>query len=71
MLWQLILGLFLLVYGIFVFYIALTKKPDKIWNMGKIQGFVKILGEKGTVIFFIVWGVIALAVGIYLLTLYF
>jgi len=47
-----------------VVYIAI-KKPEKIWKMGKIQGFVKTLGEKGTVIFFIVWAAIAFGLGIW------
>ena len=42
-------------------------KPPAIWNMGKIQGFVKLLTETGTVIFFYVWGIAALIVGIVLL----
>ncbi|MGV8145217.1 MAG: hypothetical protein ACLKAK_00655 [Alkaliphilus sp.] len=60
-----ILGLVLILYGIFVIWIA-AKKPKKIWAMGKIQGFVQVLGEKGTVIFFGVWAVIATALGIWL-----
>ena len=61
-----LLGLFLIIYGAFVFFIAI-KKPEAIWKMGKIQAFVKKLGEKGTVIFFFVWGIIALGFGIWLL----
>ena len=61
-----LLGLFLVIYGAFVFIIALIK-PKAIWEMGKIQAFVKRLGEKGTVIFFFIWGAIALGFGIWLL----
>lgn len=61
-----LLGIFLLAYAAFVFYVAL-KKPPKVWDMAKIQLFRKTLGEKGTVIFFIVFGVIAAGFGIWLL----
>ncbi|MEA3422352.1 MAG: hypothetical protein U9Q80_00845 [Bacillota bacterium] len=60
------LGIFLVIYAVFVFYIA-AKKPKSIWKMKKIQMFVNSLGEKGTVIFFYVWGAIALGFGIWLL----
>jgi hypothetical protein len=59
----LILAIVLWVYAAFVVVVAVAK-PKPIWEMGKIQGFVKMLGETGTVIFFIVWG-IAAAVGGY------
>ncbi|GAB4279855.1 MAG: hypothetical protein Kow0056_13580 [Coriobacteriia bacterium] len=59
----LILAIVLWVYAAFVIFIALVK-PAPIWNMAKIQGFVRLLGEKGTVVFFIVWA-IAAAVGGY------
>ena len=62
---MLYLGIFLIVYAIAVFLIA-GLKPAKIWNMGKIQGFVKILGKVGTIIFFIFWGLVALGFGIWL-----
>ena len=61
-----LLGIFLVLYGVFVFFLTFTKKPQSIWNMGKIQGFVKALGETGAVIFFLVWGAAALGVGIWL-----
>lgn len=61
-----ILGLFLIIYGLFVFFIA-AKKPEAVWKMGKIQGFVKVLGEKGTVIFFFVWGTAAVVGGVLLM----
>ena len=62
-----LLGLFLVLYGIFCFVLGITKKPAGIWNMGKIQGFVRVLGVTGAVIFFCVWGAAALGVGIWLL----
>ena len=62
-----LLGILAILYGAFVFYIAITKVPA-IWNMKKIEGFKKVLGEKGTVIFFYIWGVAFAAVGIWLIT---
>lgn len=62
---MLYLGIFLIVYAFLVFWITF-KKPSKIWGMGKIQGFVSILGELGTQIFFIVFGLAALGFGILL-----
>ena len=61
----LILGIFLLVYGVICVAVGLFKIPV-IWNMGKIQGFRKMLGDVGTQIFIGVWGLAALGVGIWL-----
>jgi hypothetical protein len=66
--WYPLLGLLALVYAGLVVFIAL-KKPEKIWNMGKIQLFIKVLGEKGTEIFFYVFAVVFLGLGIWLFTL--
>lgn len=62
--WNALWGTLLVVYAIAVYAIAYLK-PEPVWKMGKIQGFVKVLGEKGTVIFFYVWGTIALGFGIW------
>ena len=59
-------GIILLVYAAFVILITVIK-PAPIWRMGKIQAFVKLLGEKGTVIFFLVFALIAAGIGIALL----
>ena len=59
----LLLAIVLVVYGIFVLVVAIFK-PKAIWDMAKIQGIVKLLGETGTVVFFIIWGLAAL-VGAY------
>lgn len=67
--WYPLLGLLALAYAAFCAYLAATKKPEAIWNMGKIQGFVKVLGEKGAVTFFYVWAGLAAALGIWLFTL--
>lgn len=59
-----LLGLLAFAYAAIVVVIAI-KKPEKIWSMGKIQLFIKILGEKGTVIFFYIWAVIFVGLGIW------
>jgi len=63
------LAIFLIVYGIAV-YLITAFKPKKIWNMGKIQGFVKIMGSAGTQVFFYVFGGASLGIGIWLLIKY-
>lgn len=60
-----LLGILAIIYAAMVFYIA-AAKPEKIWKMAKIQGFIKVLGEKGTVIFFYVWGAAFVGLGIWL-----
>lgn len=70
MAWKPLLALVLFAYAAFVFYIAATKKPEKVWNMGKIQAFIKVLGEKGTIIFFYIWGAIAVVCGVLLMTIW-
>jgi hypothetical protein len=63
-----ILAYALILYGIFTLYIAFAK-PKAIWNLGKIQGFVQLLSEKGTVIFFTVVAIAIIGGGVYLLML--
>jgi hypothetical protein len=46
----------LILYGILTLYIAFAR-PKAIWSIGKIQGFVQLLSEKGTVIFFSIVGI--------------
>jgi hypothetical protein len=62
-----LLGIILIVYSFAVIAIA-VKKPPAIWNMAKIKFFIRLMGEKGTVIFFYIFAAIALVVGIWLLT---
>lgn len=57
--WLALLGVVLAAYAVFVFYVSFAK-PEKIWEMGKVKGFRKALGEGGTVALFLVF---ALAVG--------
>ena len=56
----------LILYGVFTLYIAYFK-PKAIWNIGKIQGFVQLLSEKGTAIFFSIVGIATIVGGAYLL----
>lgn len=60
------LGWFLIVYGVFVVWAAFAK-PGWIWNTAKVQGFVKLLKETGTVVLFVVWGLAALGGGVAIL----
>ncbi len=52
-------GIGLLAYAVLTLIIA-AFKPSPVWRTGKIQAFVKLFGEKGTVIFL---GIIALIFG--------
>jgi hypothetical protein len=63
-----LLGLLLIIYAVVVLYIAI-KKPAKVWDMAKIKLFRKLLGELGTVIFFIVFALVAAGFGVWLLTI--
>ena len=60
-----LLGILCFIYAIALFFMAL-KKPEKIWQMAKIRMFVKVMGEKGTVIFFYVFAGLMIALGIWL-----
>ncbi len=61
-----LLGIILIIYAVFVVYIT-VKKPVSIWDMAKIKLFRKMLGEKGTIVFFYIFALIAAVVGIYLM----
>jgi hypothetical protein len=63
-----LLGILAFLYAGVVIGLTITK-PKKIWSMGKIRAFEKVLGEKGTVIFFYVFAALAVALGIWLFTL--
>ncbi|MCJ7733615.1 MAG: hypothetical protein MUP11_03610 [Anaerolineales bacterium] len=66
--WYPLLGLLALVYAGVVFWMVI-KKPEKLWSIGKVQTIIKVLGERGTDIFFYVFGAAFAALGIWLLTL--
>ncbi len=59
-------GVLAIVYAAVVVVIAVIK-PVKIWNIKKIEFFRKVLGDKGTEIFFYIWAVIFLVLGVWLL----
>jgi hypothetical protein len=54
----LLLAIVLAVYGALVLATAIFK-PEPIWKMAKVQGFVSLLGETGTVVLFVVVGIAA------------
>lgn len=59
-----ILSIILIIYGVFCIFIGLLK-PPMIWNMKKLQIMQKMFrGSKGLQIFILVWGVIALTIGL-------
>jgi len=60
-------GILAIVYAAMVIVLAITK-PQAIWKMKKIQLFEKYLGVKGTEIFFYVWALLFLVLGVWLLT---
>lgn len=62
-----LLGILAIVYAGIVIGLAITK-PPKIWQTKKIQAFVKLFGEKGTVIFFYIWAIAFALLGVWLLT---
>lgn len=61
-----LLGLILIVYAGAVIFIT-VKKPEQIWSMAKIKLFRKMLGEKGTEIFFYLFALAAAGFGVWLL----
>ena len=61
-----IIAIALIVYGLITLSIAVFK-PKKVWEIGKIQGFVQLFGETGTVIFFIIIAALTIGGGIWIL----
>ena len=66
--WFALLGILLAAYGVFAIFVAL-KKPEKIWGMAKVQAFVKKLGAKGTAIWFSVFGLVLIGLGVWLIVM--
>lgn len=60
-------GILAIVYALAVVIITVLK-PEVIWRMKKIQLFIKYLGDRGTEIFFYVWALLFLVLGVWLLT---
>ena len=54
-----------ILYAVMVIVLAITK-PAAIWKMKKIQFFIKVLGDRGTEIFFYVWALMFLVLGVWL-----
>lgn len=40
-----LLALLIIIYALVVVFVT-VKKPEQIWNMKKVRGFRKVLGEK-------------------------
>ena len=59
-------GILAVLYAAAVVVIAVVK-PEKIWNMKKIELFKKVLGDRGTEIFFYVWALMFLVLGVWLI----
>ncbi len=59
-------GVLAVVYAVAVVVIAVVK-PEIIWKMKKIEWFKKMLGDKGTEIFFYIWALLFLVLGIWLM----
>lgn len=60
-------GIVAIIYAVAVVVIAVMK-PEKIWRMKKIEMFIKVLGDRGTEIFFYIWALLFLFLGVWLLT---
>ncbi|MCF7925568.1 MAG: hypothetical protein K9L26_03445 [Candidatus Izimaplasma sp.] len=60
------LKIILIIYGILCLYVGILKPPF-IWHMKKFDVLKKIFkGERNVQIFVIVWGLIALIIGLYI-----
>ena len=56
------LGIFLILWGASTLLVGLLR-PKRLWEIGKIQGFVTLFTERGTTIFFAVVGLLAIVGG--------
>lgn len=61
-----LIGILLVIYGVAVIGLTL-KKPASIWDMKKIKLFIKLLGNKGTDVFFFVFAAICIIGGVLLI----
>lgn len=64
--WLAFLGVLLVAYAVFVFYVTFSKHP-KIWNMKKVETFRKVLSEVGTTILFFIFGLALGGLGVWLI----
>jgi len=60
------ISLFLFVWGAATLYVGATK-ASWAWDTAKLQALVRSFGEKGTQVFVLVWGTIAVTAGVVLL----
>ena len=51
-----------------VFVVIAVVKPGVVWNSKKTETLKKVFGEIGTGIFFYIWALLILALGIWLFT---
>ncbi len=61
-----VIGILAIAWGAATLLVGLLK-PQAVWQMGKIQGFVSLLSETGTTIFFVAIGLAAIGLGLWLL----
>ncbi len=59
-------GILAVLYAAAVVIITVIK-PEKIWNMKKVKLFKKVLGDRGTEIFFYFIALVFLVLGIWLI----
>ncbi len=62
-----VLGILVMVYAMFFVVIAVVR-PGVVWNSKKTETMKKVLGERGAGIFFYIWALLILALGIWLFT---
>lgn len=61
-----IIAYFLIAWGVATGAVALIK-PGFIWSNAKVQGFIQLLSETGTVVFFLIVGIAAIIGGVVIL----
>ncbi|MEZ4519870.1 MAG: hypothetical protein R3C44_24580 [Chloroflexota bacterium] len=61
-----ILGVLAILWGVATIFVG-SARPQGLWNNSKIQGFVSLLSATGTTIFFVIIGLAAIALGLWLL----
>ena len=58
----------MLAYAVFVVVLSIARRPAALWKTAKVQGFIKLLGETGTRVFFIIFACAVAGFGIWFLT---
>lgn len=61
-----IIAIALILYGLACLYVGLAR-PQAFWKLGKFQGFVQLLGEKGTIVMLMIIAAATLIGGIAIL----